>query len=293
MSGARSLALYGGVGAAVWFLVEAVAVGHVLGAVIALWILTGGWRTLRIAYRTLPRELMAVKRFGRLVYHIKWCERNNMSVPELFQRQTAKTPDKTAILFEEQRWTYRELDEYSNRVGNLFLARGFVKGDSVALFLENRPEFVATWLGLAKIGVIPALINFNLKQTPLLHCVQVAGCRALIYGEELSAAVADIQEKLGAGFPTFSTGVAKADSTPLPGSASLDALLAESPPSPPALLEKLNYPDRLLYIYTSGTTGLPKAAIIKHSRWRSTLGRRAATSSTSPSSRTTRCTRSG
>ena len=68
----------------------------------------------------------------------------------------------------------------------MFLARGLKKGDAVALFLENRPEFVGTWIGLAKIGVIPALINFNLKEAPLLHCIQVAGCKALIYGVELT-----------------------------------------------------------------------------------------------------------
>ena len=38
------------------------------------------------------------------------------------------------------------------RVANFFLSEGFVKGDSVAVFMANRPEFVCVWLGLAKIG---------------------------------------------------------------------------------------------------------------------------------------------
>lgn len=78
------------------------------------------------------------------------------------------------------------MEEYSNRVGNYFLSTGFKKGDNIALFMENRPEYVATWMGLAKIGVIPALINYNLKETSLVHTVQAAKCTALIYGVELA-----------------------------------------------------------------------------------------------------------
>ena len=66
-------------------------------------------------------------------------------------------------------------------------SKGFRKGDAVAFFMENRPEYVASWLGLAKIGVVPALINYNLKQQALLHTIQVADCCAIIYGLELES----------------------------------------------------------------------------------------------------------
>ena len=52
------------------------------------------------------------------------------------------------------------------------------------MFMENRPEYVATWLGLAKIGVVPALINYNLKKDALIHTIRVANCKAIIYGVE-------------------------------------------------------------------------------------------------------------
>ena len=51
--------------------------------------------------------------------------------------------------------------------------------------MENRPEYVCTWLGLAKIGVAPALINFNLRKNPLTHSIKAASCTAVIYGGEL------------------------------------------------------------------------------------------------------------
>ena len=79
------------------------------------------------------------------------------------------------------------MEAYSNRVANYFLSRGFVKGDSVAIFHHNCPEYVGLWMGLAKIGVVSALINSNLQKDSLLHTVTVAQCRAIIYGLELQA----------------------------------------------------------------------------------------------------------
>ena len=57
MSAAGRVALYGGASALLWFLVEITA-GQILAALFTVWVITGGWRTLRVAYRTLPREIM-------------------------------------------------------------------------------------------------------------------------------------------------------------------------------------------------------------------------------------------
>lgn len=76
------------------------------------------------------------------------------------------------------------MNDYSNQVGHYFKSKGYTKGDSVALMLENRPEYVGIWLGLSKIGVITALINTNLVSDPLVHCMKMADCKALIYGSD-------------------------------------------------------------------------------------------------------------
>ena len=79
------------------------------------------------------------------------------------------------------------MEDYSNRIANVFLSLQFRHGDTIALLMENRPEYVATWLGLAKIGVIPALINHNQKAQALVHAIQVAKSKALIYGSEFES----------------------------------------------------------------------------------------------------------
>lgn len=62
-------------------------------------------------------------------------------------------PDKVCFYFEEQTWTFQQVQHLSNQVGNYFASLGFKKGDTVALFMENRPEYVMIWLGLNKVSL--------------------------------------------------------------------------------------------------------------------------------------------
>lgn len=79
-----------------------------------------------------------------------------------------------------------QVEEYSNRIANVFKSHGYKKGDIVALFLENKPEFICTWLGLAKLGVIVPLINTNQRLNSLVHSITIAKSQAVIFGTELS-----------------------------------------------------------------------------------------------------------
>lgn len=113
--------------------------------------------------------------------------RQHNTIPKIFAETLGRHPDKTALIYEAtgEAWTFRQLDIYSNRVANLLLQRGFKEGDVVALFMENRPQYVGLWLGMAKIGVEAALINFNLRMDALLHCVTISNAKAVVFGSEL------------------------------------------------------------------------------------------------------------
>lgn len=79
-----------------------------------------------------------------------------------------------------------QVEEYSNRIANVFKNHGYKKGDVVALYLENKPEFICIWLGLAKLGVIVPLINTNQRLNSLVHSITIAKSQAVIFGSELS-----------------------------------------------------------------------------------------------------------
>lgn len=166
-----------------------------------------------------------------------------------------------AIRFEGQIITYGELDKLANQVAHWALEQGLKPQDSVALFMENRPEYIAIWFGLSKIGVITGLINHNLNGEGLAHCVNIADAKAVIMG-------ADQADQIESAKPFLNTSPAFWALGLQDGAQDLQAALAAQPDTRPARShrEHLRGKDICLYVYTSGTTGLPKAAKLTQSR---------------------------
>lgn len=229
-----------------------------------IYITAGGYYTLWLAYNTLPRDITAAWRYVQCHIKLKTASFRNISIPKMFMENVRKNPNKVALIFEDQKWTFAQIDEYSNRVGNFMVKQGFKHGDVVALYMWNRPEYVCTWLGCAKVGVVPALINFNLLNDSLIHSIKVAESKALICGWEMQEAVKEVQDQLA--LPIFVSGLGN-EKPSLTDVKCLDSLLNQSNPTPPPQIDNVDIKDKLIYIYTSGTTGLPKAAVIKHSRY--------------------------
>ena len=122
----------------------------------------------------------------KVVKQIRKAIKNNWTVCDLFQETAKKHKEKVAFIFEDRRWTFHEVEIFSNKVANYFQSIGYKKGDVVALFIENRPELVFFWLGLAKIGVISSLVNYNLRKDSLVHCISIVNPKALIYSTDTS-----------------------------------------------------------------------------------------------------------
>src|SRR5512145_1521375 len=78
----------------------------------------------------------------------------DMSVGSILEKQSAKYGDKSLVLFEEREISYKQFNEMANRYSHFFQRSGFIKGDTVAVLIDNRPEFLIIHAGLAKIGVI-------------------------------------------------------------------------------------------------------------------------------------------
>lgn len=133
--------------------------------------------------------------------------------------------------------------------------------------MENRPEFVATWLGLSKLGITVPFINTNLRHASLLHSITVSKCTAIIYDESLLSAINDISESFPSTLSLYQCNeeVNKPVKTNAKDLITLMSGVSKNEPS--GNVEKPGHHDHLLYIYTSGTTGLPKAAVISHSRY--------------------------
>lgn len=220
----------------------------------------------------LVRMIQAIKRDIVFVYKlviIKDFSRRNKhkNTVEMFRQNYRSSPKKVCLEFQDKKWTYEDLELYSNKVANLFSNKlKLKKDDCVAMFMENSLEFVGVWLGLAKIGVISAMINTNLKQKSLIHCITAAKAQLVIYSLSLEESIKSVESRLQNDMKYIMVDHDETD-TESNSKLVLSTLLNQVSNQIEYTIESINGDDILMYIYTSGTTGLPKPAIIKHSRF--------------------------
>ncbi|HEY1426394.1 MAG TPA: long-chain-acyl-CoA synthetase [Caulobacteraceae bacterium] len=183
------------------------------------------------------------------------------TLPAVIDELAARQPDAPALLSDRERLSFAGLAERARRYACWGEDQGFGRGDVVALMMPNRPEYLAVWLGLTRIGVTVALINTSLRGDSLTHSLQVAAARAIIVEASLATALAPVLPWLDCG-RAWLHGEAAADWPRIDRAieaVTLEALAALAPPA-------VTLADRALLIYTSGTTGLPKAANLSHHR---------------------------
>jgi acyl-CoA synthetase (AMP-forming)/AMP-acid ligase II len=99
---------------------------------------------------------------------------------ELLEKWVAVQPDKTYLYFEGEEVTYRQFHERVNSASQHLRTLGIGKGDRVALYLLNCPEFLYAWFGLNKIGAIMVPINTGFRSHEMAFILQNAGCRGVI-----------------------------------------------------------------------------------------------------------------
>jgi len=171
-----------------------------------------------------------------------------------------KQPLRPALISDIESFSYRALAERINRYARWALSTGIEPGDAVCLIMPSRPDYVAAWLGISRIGGVVALINTNLVGQSLAHCINLAKAGHVILAQGLLEAFESARPHLDR--PAKIWMHEGDDET------RIDPVLASFDGGPLSSAERRNVSinDRALLIYTSGTTGLPKAASISHRR---------------------------
>jgi acyl-CoA synthetase (AMP-forming)/AMP-acid ligase II len=189
------------------------------------------------------------------------------SAARFVEEHARRTPNATALLFEDRRYSYSGFNAAANRVSSALKSLGVARGECVALLMDNRPEYLFTIVGANKLGIVTSLINSHVTGAQLVHGLKICNPRFVIVGDEHLDNLREILAELPVPVENVLvwsevTGV----SLPL-GTRDMNSLFAKGHETNPSSTGRERTRDPMLYMYTSGTTGLPKAAIVKNQRF--------------------------
>ncbi|XP_069137930.1 long-chain fatty acid transport protein 6-like isoform X2 [Argopecten irradians] len=193
---------------------------------------------------------------------------NGVFLIDKFEEHVRAHPKKVFLYFEDKEYSYEFIDAMANKMANIILGYDLKPGDTVAAMIQNEPSFVWTLLGLQKIGMVDAFINYHLTAEPLLHSIRASQAKAVIIGsgDGMLESIEEIRHNLPAKLPIIVQG--RLPSELPPGYHSLDYALERTHPLPvcKTLRSHVTMMSPVCYIYTSGTTGLPKPAICNQAK---------------------------
>jgi long-chain acyl-CoA synthetase len=179
-----------------------------------------------------------------------------MLVNEFLERTAARTPDKEALIFQQRRLTYLELDNFANALGNALLELGLQKLDRVAIYLENSIESVIAMFGILKAGGVFLLINPQTKARKLEYILNDCQVIFLITDRQLGLNY----QGTGADLQVISIDNSQKDRHPATHFF-WDLIDRSSSAQPPNNCIDI---DLCSLIYTSGSTGKPKGVMLTH-----------------------------
>lgn len=183
---------------------------------------------------------------------------DGLTMGNVVRRAAEQYPDRVAMVFRDERVTYREYNERVNRCAHALLGLGLGKGDHFAVLGRNSIQYLEMCHASAKVGTVFGPLNWRLAPQELAFIINDADNRVLMVEaglQELAGKIAnalkDVQLVIFGGKPT------------LPGAVSYEDLVAVSTSEEPQI--EVEGSDEALIMYTSGTTGLPKGAVLTHS----------------------------
>lgn len=196
------------------------------------------------------------------------------SLGQVLRNAAAESPDHVAIRFLGTSMSFAELDSQADRFGEALQNLGIVKGDRVAIYLPNTPQFVIAYYGTLRIGAIVVACSPLYKERELAQILTDSGARALVSLDSLQPYVDAARGKIR---PLHVITTSLRDYMPVELASRMTGAQVPTPKDAEDLKTLLGQctgrianveieprKDIALLQYTGGTTGTPKAAMLTH-----------------------------
>ncbi|MFF8473420.1 amino acid adenylation domain-containing protein [Streptomyces sp. NPDC015414] len=170
------------------------------------------------------------------------------SIVERFTKHVDCAPDRVAITYKDETWTYRELDRAANELARRLRASGVGRGDMVGIVIKRDPSTQIAMLAALKCAAPFVIIDSTLPPGRLVQCMRVSAPKALMLTRGCDALPDEVLAAMPEGAGTIRLDDAGAWSA-LPG-------------DPPGV--QISPDDAIYAVFTSGSTGVPKCVVTKH-----------------------------
>ncbi|KAK3585281.1 hypothetical protein CHS0354_040225 [Potamilus streckersoni] len=221
------------------------------------------WRTL---FPWIVYDIQLLKTAVKFGKHMVTNLMSGKYLIDMFEDDVQKSPTKPFIVFEDKVYTYEVMDQQANRVASIASQWKLKVGETVAIMITNEPAFIWTFLGLQKLGIAVAFINFNIRMKPLVQSIRACDSKVLIIGQEddLLQAAEEVRSELE-DIPIFVQGTSLLQSQSY---TRFDELMQQAVPAGVCKAVRAGVHPLMpsCYILTSGTTGLPKPCIITQAK---------------------------
>ncbi|MGL5435168.1 MAG: class I adenylate-forming enzyme family protein [Lachnospiraceae bacterium] len=176
----------------------------------------------------------------------------HQTIGECLEARARMSAGQAALEYGNQQYTWKQVDEISDRLADMMYAMGLEKGDQAGIWSVNHPDYILTFLALCKLGAIPVLINACYKERELDEIIRYADMKALFYGSgykdySYGPVIDRLKEEPGHGIRSF---MPLGEWNMYGGGRRKEAVVLPQ--------------DTACIMFTSGTTGKPKGVMLSH-----------------------------
>jgi long-chain acyl-CoA synthetase len=180
-----------------------------------------------------------------------------MRIGDLLSRAARWYPDKEAVVFEETRLTYRQLNDRTNRVAAALTDMGVKRGDRVGVVCHNSHNFTEVFFACAKIGAASTNLNWRLSPKELAFLLNDSAPDVVFFSKRFEYLYEPMKKELKKKVRFVAVdGLIDKDMI------DYEKMISKHKPAEPRV--EVDENDTALLLYTSGTTGRPKGVMLTH-----------------------------